>query len=98
MSCTAASHSKALRQLCENCRERKARFAFRGRVKADRDHTLCFQCHRAERDRRRRVMLAGVKPAMLRAPFRSELTAEQVAHRQRMLDFAYSQDIRAAHR
>lgn len=98
MSCTAANQSKAVRRLCENCRARKARFSYSGRVKADRDHTLCFQCYRAERDRRRGVMLAGFKPAMLRAPFMPELTAEQVAHRQRMLSFAQGQGPRAARR
>ena len=37
--------------LCQQCRERKARFRFRGVVRADRSHTLCFQCYRAELDR-----------------------------------------------
>ena len=95
MSCTALNQSKAIRLLCENCHDRKARFSYRGRVRADRDHTLCFQCYRAERDRRRGVMLDGVKPAMLRAPFTPALTAAQLAHRQRMLDFAQRQGTRA---
>jgi hypothetical protein len=86
MSCTAAHQSKAEKQLCEACRDRKARFEYRGRVKADRDHTLCFQCYRAERDRYRAERLAGVKPAMLRAPI--ELTPRQIAQRRQMLRFA----------
>ena len=32
---------------CAECRQRRARFRFRGVVKADDDHTLCFQCFRA---------------------------------------------------
>ena len=41
------------KHLCEACRERKARFQYRGVVKADRAHTLCFACFRSERDRLR---------------------------------------------
>jgi hypothetical protein len=33
--------------LCVDCRERRARFRYRGVVKADADHTLCFRCFRA---------------------------------------------------
>jgi hypothetical protein len=39
--------------LCVECREQQARFKYRGRVRADRDHTLCFRCFRAEVDRQR---------------------------------------------
>ena len=42
-------------RLCVECREQPARFKYRGRVRADRDHTLCFRCFRAERDRQRAV-------------------------------------------
>ena len=35
--------SRRLRTLCAACQERKARFRYRGEVRADRDHTLCFQ-------------------------------------------------------
>ena len=45
--------SKQLRKLCQACLERKARYQYRGRVRADRQHTLCFACYRAERDRQR---------------------------------------------
>jgi hypothetical protein len=58
-----------------------------GDVRADRDHVLCFECCRAERNRRHARPLAGVDtPAFLRpsaaAPI---LTAGAIAHRQRML-------------
>jgi hypothetical protein len=75
---------------CQGCRERKARFRFRGRVKADRDHTLCFECYRATRERRRAELLAEVgRPQPLRStPSLDEvrqLTAAEIAHRWRML-------------
>lgn len=47
------------RYLCEACRERKARFQYRGVVKADRAHTLCFACFHSERDRLRARILAA---------------------------------------
>ena len=38
-------------RLCLGCGERRARFRYRGgAVKADSDHTLCFECHRALRN------------------------------------------------
>ena len=46
------------KHVCEGCRERKARFQYRGVVKADRAHTLCFACFRSERDRLRARALA----------------------------------------
>lgn len=42
---------KVERHLCTGCRTRPARFQYRGIVKADRLHTLCFQCYRAAMDR-----------------------------------------------
>jgi hypothetical protein len=52
--------SKESRILCVQCRERKARFRYRGEVRADRDHTLCFQCFRAQLNGvRSRRMLFG---------------------------------------
>ena len=42
MSFSAARESKQVRQICQSCRDRKARFQYRGIVKADRDHVLCF--------------------------------------------------------
>ena len=34
-------------RICVHCHERKSLFRYRGAVKADRDHTLCFRCYRA---------------------------------------------------
>ena len=42
---------KRVKTLCAACQERKARFRYRGEVRADRDHTLCFECHRAQVNR-----------------------------------------------
>ena len=89
MSFTAAHESKDVRRICESCRDRKARFRYRGRVRADRNHTLCFECYRSERDRQRARRLADVTPpSPLSAPFgepRPALSARQLAHRQQML-------------
>jgi hypothetical protein len=35
------------RHLCVVCRQRRAVFRYRGVVKADATHTLCFQCYRS---------------------------------------------------
>jgi hypothetical protein len=97
MSASAAYESKTLRRSCESCRLRKARFQYRGVVRADRDHTLCFECYRAVRNRRRVQMLTE-RPAMLRSPLRRVLTESQVAHRRRMLDFVMNEGTHAANR
>lgn len=82
------AHPAASKHLCQRCTGRKARFQYRGRVRADRHRTLCFACYRSERDPQRAVLLARL-PA--RAwPFAqpagaSALTPAQVAHRIRML-------------
>jgi len=53
-------------RLCLACQARKARFRFRGEVRADRDHTLCFECYRGQtnraRARRLRERLGGALP------------------------------------
>jgi len=86
MSLTAAHESKQMQRRCVTCRRRKARFRHRGRVRADRDHTLCFECYRAQRDRRRAEQLADVwSVAPMRSPFRPPLTERQIAHRRAML-------------
>jgi hypothetical protein len=85
---------RRFRTRCVACRERKARFRFRGTVRADRDHTLCFECFRAETNRARARRLRERAPLpTLQAPSRDEevarggvLDARQLAHRQRMLD------------
>ena len=47
------------RHICRACQEHPARFRYRGVVKADRDHTLCFRCFRAETNRQRARMMAA---------------------------------------
>ena len=66
--------SKQVKTLCAACRERKARFRYRREVRADRDHTLCFECFRGEVNRARARRLSG-----------AVLDAREIAHRQRML-------------
>lgn len=56
---TSGAGGAARKHLCEDCRTRKARFRYRGIVRADRHHTLCFQCFRAERERQRARQLAA---------------------------------------
>lgn len=88
MSYRAFDQSRALRRLCQACRDRKARFRFRGEVRADRDHTLCFACFRSQRERARAARLHDVgPPAPLRSPFTParRLTTGEVDHRRRML-------------
>ena len=85
MSASAFENRKAQRRLCQSCRDRKARFAFRGRVKADRDHTLCFECYRGERERRRAFALATLPAPGSIAARRAALTPSEVEHRRRML-------------
>jgi hypothetical protein len=46
-------------RLCQTCGERRAQYIRHGIVKADRTHTLCFECFRAERNRVRARGLAG---------------------------------------
>jgi len=41
------------RKTCSGCGEHKALFRYRGVVKADPDHTLCFRCFRAAENRLR---------------------------------------------
>lgn len=51
--------SKHARSLCAACQERKAKFKYRGEVRADRDHTLCFECFRREINRTRARRFTG---------------------------------------
>ena len=87
MSMAAIHESKHLKQLCQRCHERKARFQYRGVVRADRDHTLCFECFRSERDRQRGSRLASVATTPLRSPFVGDLrlSPAEVTHRRAML-------------
>jgi hypothetical protein len=89
MSESATKHAREQRRLCERCRDRKAKFQYRGTVRADRDHTLCFECFRAQREHHRAMSLfdspdspPGVSPF---GPPRS-LNTRQAAHRQTMLE------------
>ena len=86
MSCRALAQSRGARKLCHSCRERKARFRFRGVVKADRDHTLCFECFRSARDRRRAQVLADIgRPRPLRAlASQGTLAAREIDHSRRL--------------
>jgi hypothetical protein len=99
MSSSAAHESKHARRACQMCRGRKARFRCRGEVRADRDHVLCFECFRAERNRRRAHLLAEVRA---RQPLRAAvengqpLTSRQIAHRWQMLHHLRA-DSRKAH-
>jgi hypothetical protein len=88
MSMTARHENRKAKQACQRCRDRKARFQYRGHVRADRDHTLCFECYRSERERMRAQRLTDVRPVPIRAPFPGDLTERQVQHRLAMLAFA----------
>ena len=90
MSFSAAHESKLCRKNCQSCQARKARFRYRGAVRADRDHTLCFECFRAERDRRRARLFAeaeGERQTSASPLFTgsSRLSGRSVAHRRAML-------------
>lgn len=47
------------RRLCLTCARRRPRFRYRGVVKTDADHTLCFQCYRAQLQRSRAALMAA---------------------------------------
>jgi hypothetical protein len=86
--------SRRLTTLCAACRDRKARFRYRGEVRADRDHTLCFECYRGEinRARARRLREPASRPVMRSWSLPQDLAssrvldARRIAHRQQMLD------------
>ena len=93
--------SKHARVLCAACQERKAKFRYRREVRADRDHTLCFECYRSEVNRTRarrlaegaRSLTADATRPLLASPFGAPQTSimpaldpRQLAHRRRMLD------------
>ncbi len=90
MSFSAAHESKLCRKNCQSCQARKARFRYRGAVRADRDHTLCFECFRAERHRRPAPHVAQAEEdpqASASSLFTgsSGLSDRSVAHRRAML-------------
>jgi len=47
------------RKLCKACEERRARFRYRGRVRWEARHALCFECHRDLLNRHRTVAITG---------------------------------------
>ena len=56
--------------LCLMCRRRRAVFRYRGVVKADATHTLCFQCYRSLRDSMRAQLLASMASGFMSELFR----------------------------
>jgi hypothetical protein len=60
--------SRSIRHLCAGCRVQRAMFRFRGVVRADCDHMLCFRCFRSERERQRDRLLAAVLTRTVKAP------------------------------
>jgi hypothetical protein len=46
-------HTRKSRRSCQLCQQRPAKFAYRGHVKRDRQHVLCFACFRALTDSHR---------------------------------------------
>ena len=48
---------------CAACRSHRALFKYRGEVRADRDHNLCFRCYRSELNRQRARRLAARRSA-----------------------------------
>lgn len=90
MSFTPVHEPRRARHTCQSCQDRKARFSYRGAVKADRDHTLCFECFRRERERQRARWLADKPESSTHAvtvPGRAgvRLTGQQAEHRRAML-------------
>ncbi|MCC7179145.1 MAG: hypothetical protein IT177_12220 [Acidobacteria bacterium] len=49
----------AVKHVCRECESRRALFRYRGIVKWDRYHTLCFQCYRKHADRLRAAALTA---------------------------------------
>lgn len=39
------------KKICIDCQDRRARFRYRGVVKWDKEHKLCFACYRAQTNR-----------------------------------------------
>ena len=57
--------------LCVMCGRRRAVFRYRGVVKADATHTLCFQCYRSLRDSMRAQLLASMASGFMSELFRT---------------------------
>jgi hypothetical protein len=91
-----AGQQKQRKHLCQRCRDRKALFRYDRRVRADRHHTLCFECYRSERERQRAHRLAEPRDTPRQAVLFPDLadvppggaprlTPSQVSHRRLML-------------
>ena len=68
--------------LCQACFGRRALFSYRGVVKADRSHTLCFECYRAvvNQTRARRLTSVGaVGMPVAWGPVASKLVGDREA-------------------
>jgi hypothetical protein len=73
---------RAVGRPCELCGDRRARFRRHGVVKADRTHTLCFECYRGERNRSRARRLADtftVLPLPSPIPLKSSAVLDRAA-------------------
>lgn len=55
----SSTRAAAVKHACRDCETRRALFRYRGVVKWDRYHTLCFQCYRRYADRLRAASLAS---------------------------------------
>ncbi|OFW12917.1 MAG: hypothetical protein A3H29_04870 [Acidobacteria bacterium RIFCSPLOWO2_02_FULL_67_21] len=100
MSTAERRRTRGPRHLCQRCRDRKARFKYRGVVRADHDHTLCFECYRREVNQARARRLA--ERARVPSPFTAydggparALDDRQVAHCRRMLAHLTRQPVNA---
>lgn len=51
---------KDQRKLCLECGTHRALFRYRGKVKRDKDHTLCFRCFHSFSDAWRARRLTGL--------------------------------------
>ena len=86
MSLTTTRESRHAKHQCQSCRQRRDRFRFTGTVRADRQHTLCFECYRALRDRIRARNVGETRsPEGARSSYVRSLTPRQIAHRRTML-------------
>ena len=74
MSATRRDNRSA-RHVCIACLDQRALFRYRGAVRADKDHTLCFRCFRSERERQRARLLASVFTRPLRMSPRPDVVA-----------------------
>ena len=55
------------RHTCLQCQKRRSVFHYRGRVRADRTHTLCPRCYRAlTNSRRMRALAFTLEPLAVR--------------------------------